>query len=154
MTRRNLLIALVVSLGAVWSSGVAALSAVFLSSTLRSRTRPDEILAGDLSLVKSKFRAVRLRIPVQDGWTERVEHKTVFIRKNENDPDAPLVLSATCTHLGCTVNWDEDKGEFVCPCHGGRFSEDGSVLSGPPPTRLARIPAEVRDGDVYIKLNA
>ena len=36
----------------------------------------------------------------------------------------------TCPHAGCKV---EKKGnEYVCPCHGSRFSvSDGSLLEGP-----------------------
>src|SRR5574339_859190 len=42
-------------------------------------------------------------------------------------------FSLTCTHLGCTVEWQADKNEFYCPCHDGRFDEFGEVLAGPPP---------------------
>ena len=45
-----------------------------------------------------------------------------------------VALSAVCTHLGCVVSWQEQAGEFLCPCHGGRFSADGQVLAGPPPS--------------------
>ncbi|MBI5042718.1 MAG: Rieske 2Fe-2S domain-containing protein [Nitrospirae bacterium] len=48
-------------------------------------------------------------------------------------------LSAVCTHLGCIVKWLEDKGEFQCPCHAGRFDVTGKVLSGPPPNPLLQI---------------
>lgn len=48
-------------------------------------------------------------------------------------------LSAVCTHLGCIVRWQEDKGEFLCPCHAGRFDATGKVISGPPPKPLPQI---------------
>ncbi len=48
-------------------------------------------------------------------------------------------LSAVCTHLGCIVKWLEDKNEFQCPCHAGRFDTTGKVLSGPPPNPLQQI---------------
>jgi Rieske Fe-S protein len=38
-------------------------------------------------------------------------------------------LSAICPHLGCVVRRGE--GGFRCPCHGSRFDEEGTVLSGP-----------------------
>lgn len=47
-----------------------------------------------------------------------------------------VALSAVCTHLGCVVAWQEQAGEFLCPCHGGRFSAEGQVLGGPPPRPL------------------
>ena len=57
-----------------------------------------------------------------------------------------VALSAVCTHLGCVVAWQEQAGEFLCPCHGGRFSADGQVLGGPPPSPLEPLGVEL-DGD-------
>lgn len=46
-------------------------------------------------------------------------------------------LSATCTHLGCTVRQDAATGGFVCPCHGSRFGPEGEVTGGPAAAPLA-----------------
>jgi cytochrome b6-f complex iron-sulfur subunit len=61
-------------------------------------------------------------------------------------PGEYLALSAVCTHLGCVVQWQEAQGEFLCPCHGGRFASNGTVLAGPPPRPLENLPVAV-DGD-------
>jgi cytochrome b6-f complex iron-sulfur subunit len=61
-------------------------------------------------------------------------------------PGEYVALSVVCTHLGCVVQWQEGPGEFLCPCHAGRFSSAGTVLGGPPPRPLESLLVAV-DGD-------
>jgi len=61
-------------------------------------------------------------------------------------PGRFIALTAVCTHLGCIVKWQEQAGEFLCPCHGGRFSSEGQVLGGPPPSPLESFVVTL-DGD-------
>ena len=63
---------------------------------------------------------------------------------------AIIALSAVCTHLGCIVQWEKDKQSFLCPCHAGRYSPDGVVLSGPPPRPLPKIPCSVANGKITV----
>lgn len=56
------------------------------------------------------------------------------------------VLTATCTHEGCTVSSFADS-QFVCPCHGSTFSTSGSVVKGPANRALQQFAASV-SGDV------
>ena len=42
-----------------------------------------------------------------------------------------MALSRKCTHLGCTVIWDEKQNRFECPCHASAFNLAGDVISKP-----------------------
>ena len=64
------------------------------------------------------------------GYTFDSEHRLFVVRAAAKFH----VISAVCTHLGCTVQWRDT--EFDCPCHGSRFGPDGNVLSGPAPRPL------------------
>ncbi len=48
-----------------------------------------------------------------------------------NDSGPVLAINLRCTHRGCLTKWDPTKNQFVCPCHGSRFSLLGMVLKGP-----------------------
>lgn len=39
-------------------------------------------------------------------------------------------LTTVCTHETCTIT-GFDNSNFVCPCHGSRFSTTGRVVNGP-----------------------
>ena len=54
------------------------------------------------------------------------------------------IRSATCTHLGCIVHWNEVERSWDCPCHGSRFGTDGTVLNGPAREALTKAEIEER----------
>jgi cytochrome b6-f complex iron-sulfur subunit len=56
-----------------------------------------------------------------------------------------IAISLVCTHLGCTVEYDEESDGFACPCHGSRYSKSGNVLEGPATKTLARYRIEEQE---------
>ncbi|BCB95394.1 cytochrome b6-F complex iron-sulfur subunit [Dissulfurispira thermophila] len=77
----------------------------------------------------------------------RIVNSRVFVVAGN---DKFTAFSPVCTHLGCLVNWDNNKKEFLCPCHGGKYNASGEVIAGPPPKPLTRLPLEIKDGKVYV----
>ncbi|NPA95223.1 MAG: Rieske 2Fe-2S domain-containing protein [Thermodesulfobacteria bacterium] len=43
----------------------------------------------------------------------------------------PVAVSRTCTHLGCRINFIEEKSMFLCPCHQSKFTKSGKYIAGP-----------------------
>lgn len=64
-----------------------------------------------------------------------------------------LALSKSCTHLGCSVPWDEDKKKFICPCHGSTFDLYGSVLTAPALRPLDYFPVLIENGLVRVDVS-
>ena len=61
-----------------------------------------------------------------------------------------LAIWHRCTHLGCTVPWREDEGQFHCPCHSSLFNKRGEVIGGPAPQPLSIFSIEIIDGQVIV----
>lgn len=61
-----------------------------------------------------------------------------------------VVYDPRCTHLGCPYRWDDQKKQFLCPCHSAVFDVDGQVVKGPPPRPLDRYAVKVAGGRLMI----
>ncbi|MEN8241155.1 MAG: ubiquinol-cytochrome c reductase iron-sulfur subunit [Chloroflexota bacterium] len=118
-----------------WVSGLASAWGVF---RFLSYEAPGEKLLPMITLDEPTvyIRGTALFIPEVKAWLIR-------------DDAGLYAVSATCTHLGCNINGEEDK--FVCPCHGSQFDLSGRVLQGPATTALAHYLVSLsEDGLVVI----
>ena len=68
-----------------------------------------------------------------------MEHKRKRVAAYRDKDGTLHVRSAVCPHLGCIVAWNEAEGTWDCPCHGSRFSGDGTVIGGPAESDLKKI---------------
>jgi nucleotide-binding universal stress UspA family protein/nitrite reductase/ring-hydroxylating ferredoxin subunit len=66
--------------------------------------------------------------PGEGGIVETGDHKVAVYRDQRGNV---MMLSARCTHMGCTVRWNAAEKTWDCPCHGSRFAPTGSVVNGP-----------------------
>ena len=93
---------------------------------------------------RNQTRLVTFDNPIRQPWDGMVARTGVHVRyegQDEKEPDEAkrhkfLVLAANCAHLGCPVEWFQESGLFMCPCHGGVYYATGERASGPPPRGL------------------
>lgn len=57
-------------------------------------------------------------------------------------------ISLTCTHLGCTVEANENG--FACPCHNSAFDLNGNVMHGPAVKPLRSLRIKITDEKTLI----
>lgn len=94
---------------------------------------------------------------IEDGWVKQNRQGFVFAVRDDNNE--LIILSPTCTHLGCTVPLASDEERktnknvfFKCPCHGGEYDRLGRNIGGPPPRPLDEYkPVEI-GGELYIDI--
>jgi cytochrome b6-f complex iron-sulfur subunit len=113
-------------------------------------------LAGVMRLPKpavqpGPLRVLKLGDPAQYavGSVTRVENGPFYLFHVKQ---GFFAISSVCTHLGCVVAHSEGEG-FACPCHGSRFSTDGSVVGGPAPAALSWLEI-VLSPDGQLQVNA
>ncbi|MBI2263881.1 MAG: Rieske 2Fe-2S domain-containing protein [Armatimonadetes bacterium] len=83
-----------------------------------------------------------------NGAVKFFESRKVFVCLNEQGVSA---VSGVCTHLGCTVRWNQDKQIFECPCHGSKFYKNGVNYAGPAPRPLDQLAVNVtEDGNIQV----
>jgi cytochrome b6-f complex iron-sulfur subunit len=111
----------------------------------------------------------RYKVGTPDQFNEGptfLEDKRVFIFRQKNTFHA---ISASCTHLGCTVKMQrlnqskkvsvrgreiEEQAEFACPCHGSKYYGDGTNYSGPAPRPLDYYKLELSPDDGQLLVDA
>lgn len=97
-------------------------------------------------MVRDRFAGASTRHlrAVRRGDGRLVEVGGTIVAASRDDRGHLTLLSPTCTHLGCRVNWNQAERTWDCPCHGSRFTAKGEVLAGPaerPLEHLAGKPA-------------
>jgi glycine/D-amino acid oxidase-like deaminating enzyme/nitrite reductase/ring-hydroxylating ferredoxin subunit len=77
---------------------------------------------------------------VKRGEGRIIEHGGTTVAAYRSPSGTLTLRSATCTHMGCRVAWNEAEHTWDCPCHGSRFTPEGKVISGPAEAPLAAVP--------------
>ena len=90
----------------------------------------------DVLIVKTVDRSVD-DLDAGHGGLVSVDGRQLAVYRD--DKGNTVELSPRCTHMGCTVDWNDSAKTWDCPCHGSRFAADGSVVHGPASEPLERI---------------
>jgi len=61
-----------------------------------------------------------------------------------------LAYSASCTHLGCTVQFDPPSKRIWCACHNGWYDLEGKNVAGPPPRPLTGYKVQVVGDEIFV----
>ena len=61
-----------------------------------------------------------------------------------------LALSSRCSHLGCSVPWNEKTQTLPRPCHASVFDMTGNVQDPPAPRALDLFPVRIEAGVVKV----
>jgi cytochrome b6-f complex iron-sulfur subunit len=67
-----------------------------------------------------------------------------------NNEDGALAVYWKCVHLGCTVPWNEEADQWICPCHGSIYNRFGEVVGGPAPRPLDLMPMTIEGSNVIV----
>jgi cytochrome b6-f complex iron-sulfur subunit len=60
-------------------------------------------------------------------------------------------MTAVCTHLGCTVQYEPQPDRIHCACHGGVYNAyTGANVSGPPPKPLTLYKVAINPTGVQV----
>src|ERR1700676_5144047 len=118
---------------------------------LRRTTELKESSVGALTDFSSWTEPVMRTIQIEqvDGWRKTISEKVVYVTK---DSQGQLrVLTSICPHLGCTVPWNKEKHEFICPCHGATFTPEGTRVSGPSLRGMDPLETSVQNGQLLVR---
>jgi Rieske Fe-S protein len=131
--------------GALLGSGFLATAVAFLYPVLRYLAPPkasdvggDAVVAGRVGELKPNSGKI-FRFGNRPG---------LLIHTSSGEYRA---MSATCTHLSCTVQYRDDLQQVWCACHNGKYDLNGRNVSGPPPRPLEAFEVQVRGDEIFVR---
>lgn len=132
MTRREFLYYAWLSSMAIFIAGSAGATLVYVLPRFKTGEFGGKFIVGKVE-------------EFTDGSVTAVRDGKFFLVRSGDEFKA---LYQVCTHLGCLVRRTEEG--FSCPCHGSKFTEDGTLLSSPAPRDMDEFVVEVVDGNVVV----
>lgn len=136
--------------GVVGLPGLAFLISPVRRETIRGGRGPLRV-AALAEIEPGKPLRCEVRGDLVDAWSRLPDVKLGSCWLVKADAGvAPRAFSTVCPHLGCSVDWDEAKRRFLCPCHQSYFAMDGKVISGPAPRDMDELEVITEAADVKV----
>jgi menaquinol-cytochrome c reductase iron-sulfur subunit len=150
--RRSFLGVVLAAAGGVISAALAVPLVRF--STFPLRDSAEEASWSDVGKVdefRSLAQPVARAIDVErvEGWRSTVVQNGIYVVPTGSG--RLKVLSSVCPHLGCAVRWIGKQDRFICPCHGGTFTNAGVHISGPPLRAMDELESKVENGILRVR---
>ena len=70
-------------------------------------------------------------INVNKHYKEHFNNNNNVVVKDKVFEVKNRTLTRKCPHQGCTLNYNQNRKQFICPCHHSKFNLDGNCISGP-----------------------
>jgi Rieske Fe-S protein len=111
--------------------------------------------ASDLNVIQGRFANARVQVtttgtPLANvGGAARVESNAGLFLVSRTSDTTFTVVDGTCTHEGCSIT-GATTTQYVCPCHGSRYSLSGQVQEGPARSSLRQYGNTFADGVLSI----
>ena len=134
----------------------ATLATLFTGCGGGSPTSPSG-MTSTLGTLAGRFSTGRVDVTVagsalaSEGGAALIESTAGVFLLARTSANAFTAVEAVCTHEGCTVT-NTDGDQYVCPCHGSRYTRGGQVVHGPAMASLRRYTTSFTDGVVTIAL--
>lgn len=133
----------------VWlASAVLALGGLFMGATVvQALLPPARSIDGKTkvgTLVVAKI------ADLQVGRPALVDYGDTVLYLIKQSATQVSVLSQTCPHVGCKLQFNSATKQFDCPCHASHFSITGKKLGGPAPRDMYAAIFELKNGEIVV----
>jgi cytochrome b6-f complex iron-sulfur subunit len=122
-------------LGAVATLEIGGISLAYLKSRGDQSQSGGLLLAGEID-------------SFAPGTVTAFEEQGFFLVRDDNGDF--LAVHRRCPHLGCSVIWQPETEQFICPCHASSFDNYGDYQNTPIPQPLDLIEVQIQDTSVYV----
>ncbi|MBQ8519669.1 MAG: FAD-dependent oxidoreductase [Agathobacter sp.] len=100
-----------------WGMTTAMVSAMIISDMIVGKENPYvHVFSPQRLLIQAGFKNFLI-----DAWESMIGLCSgVFAQKEQR-----------CTHMGCSLHWNEEEQSWDCACHGSRFTKEGETIDNP-----------------------